>query len=82
MLKIKYLVIINGRVISPRDLKDYADADLSNFISSTVQYANEYNFAYDNLIRKIDKMIYSASINGILITRESIKFYAGRRKNA
>lgn len=70
MLKIKYRVIINGQIVRGSD-----------FIGSTVQYANEYNFAYDNLVRKIRKMVYSASIDGIVINKETIKFYAGR-KNA
>lgn len=71
MLKIKYRVIVSGKILSHYD-----------FLGSTVQYANEFNFAYDNLIRKIKKMVFSASIEGIVIYSESIKFYAGRSKNA
>jgi len=73
MLKIKYRVIVSGKVWGSYD-----------YLGSTVQYANEFNYAYDNLIRKIKHMIYSASIQGIVIYAETIKFYAGKRikKNA
>lgn len=71
MLKLKYRVfVINGGKLVYGDM---------SYIGSHVAYANEFNYAYDNLIRKVKGMCNAGSIDGIKTYTESIKFYAGKR---
>lgn len=69
MLKIRYRVIINRKVYP-----------LDSYLSSTVQYVDEYKYALFDLIKKIESVVFSASIDGIVISKEITKYYSGERK--
>lgn len=67
--KIRYNVIMHRKRSS-----------VDEYLGSTIQYADEYAYAVDNLLYKIRHLVFSASVNGIVVTREITKFYAGAQK--
>lgn len=66
--KVRYNVVISNK-----------KSDIDEYISSTIQYVEEFKYAVDNLLYKIRHIVYSASVNGIVINREITKFYSGVR---
>jgi hypothetical protein len=66
--KVRYNVVISNK-----------KSDIDEYIGSTIQYTEEFKYAVDNLLYKIRHIVYSASVNGIIICREITKFYSGVR---
>jgi len=66
--KVRYNVVISHK-----------KSDVDEYIGSTIQYTEEYRYAIDNLLYKIRHIVYSASVNGIIINKEITKFYSGVR---
>jgi len=66
--KVRYNIVISNR-----------KSGTDEYVGSTIQYTDEYKFAVDNLLYKIRHIVYSASVNGIIINREITKFYSGVR---
>ncbi len=64
--KVRYNIVISNR-----------KSETDEYIGSTIQYVDEYKFAVDNLLYKIRHIVFSASVNGIIINREITKFYSG-----